>query len=76
MHAVIKKACNGADGHRFQCARLVAAYLQSQSQASSLRQGGDKPSGFWSEFWWYQHFTNFEVVWPPTGEKFRNLALN
>jgi len=31
-----------AGGHRRQHARLVAAYLQSQSQASSRRQRGDK----------------------------------
>jgi len=30
------------DGHRRQHARLVAAYLQSQSQAASLGQRGDK----------------------------------
>jgi len=22
-----------------------------------------KPTGFW----WYQHFANFEVTWPPSG---------
>ena len=37
-----KKTNKGADGHRRQRARLVAAYLQSQSQASSLGQRGQK----------------------------------
>jgi len=37
-----KKPRKGADGHRRQRARLVAAYLQSQSQASSLGQREDK----------------------------------
>jgi len=37
-----KKAPQGADGHRRQHTRLVAVYLQSQSQASSLGQRGDK----------------------------------
>jgi len=32
----------GADGHRRQSARLVAAYLQSQSQAFNLGQRRDK----------------------------------
>jgi len=38
----IKKPLKGADGHCRQRAWLVAAYLQSQSQASSLCQRGDK----------------------------------
>jgi len=37
-----KKPHKGADGHRRQHSRLVAAYLQSQSQAYSLGQRGDK----------------------------------
>ena len=37
----IKKPCKGADGHRRQHARLVADYLQSQSQGCSLGQCGD-----------------------------------
>jgi len=38
----------GADSHRRQRALLVAAYLQSQSHASSRRQHGDKTQcSFW-----------------------------
>jgi len=37
-----KKPRKGANGHCRQHARLVPAYLQSQSQASSLGQHGDK----------------------------------
>ena len=37
-----RKPRKGADGHRRQNAVLVAAYVQSQSQASSLGQRGDK----------------------------------
>jgi len=38
-----KNPRNGADGHRRQCARLVATYLQSQSQLlASRKQRGDK----------------------------------
>jgi len=39
---LIKKPRKGADGHRRQSARLVAAYLQSQSETSSLGQRRDK----------------------------------
>jgi len=38
----IKKPPKGADGYRRQHARLIVAYLQSQSQDSSLGQRGDK----------------------------------
>jgi len=37
-----KKTRKGADGHHRQREWLVVAYLQSQSQASSRRQCGDK----------------------------------
>jgi len=37
-----KKPRKGDDSHRHQRAWLVAAYLQSQSQASTLGQRGDK----------------------------------
>jgi len=39
---LIKKAPQGAHGHRRKHAQLVAAYLQSQSQAYRLGQHGDK----------------------------------
>ena len=37
----IKKPRKGSDGHCRQHARLVAAYLQSQSQGCNLGQRGD-----------------------------------
>ena len=40
-HGPIKKPRKGVDVHRRQHARLVAAYLQSQSQGCSLGQCGD-----------------------------------
>jgi len=40
----------GADSHRRQRALLVAAYLQSQSHASSRRQHGDKTQWFLAIF--------------------------
>jgi len=42
-----RKLHKGGDSHRHQHARLAAAYVQSQSQASSLGQHGDKTSEFW-----------------------------
>ena len=45
-----------AGGHRRQHARLVAAYLQSQSQASSRRQRGDKTQ-------WNLVIATFRELW-------------
>jgi len=42
LRYLIKKDRKGADDHRRQHVRLAAAYLQSQSEASSLGQHGDK----------------------------------
>ena len=42
MLLVIKKPRKGPDGHHRQHAWLVVAYLQSQLQASSFHQRGDK----------------------------------
>ena len=41
LHRAAIKAPQKADGHRRQHARLVAAYLQSQSQGCSLGQRGE-----------------------------------
>jgi len=50
LRYLIKKDRKGADDHRRQHVRLAAAYLQSQSEASSLGQHGDKTQWIIS-FW-------------------------
>ena len=68
-----KKPRKETDGHGRQRARLVAAYLQSQSQASSRRPRRDKTQ-------WILLISTFHElrnhVTANLGEKFRNLAPN
>jgi len=62
MQPVNKKPLKGADSHHHQHARLVVAYQQSQSQASSHRHRGDKSQ------WILMISTSHELrsQWPTT----------
>ena len=51
----------GADSHRRQRALLVAAYLQSQSHASSRRQHGDKTQCSFCQFSELQKFHDLDL---------------
>jgi len=65
-----KNSHGRADGHRHKHAQLVVAYLQSQSQASSLRQRGDKTQWILVISTFCQLGSHVTANW----EKFRNLA--
>jgi len=71
-----KKPRKETDGHGRQRARLVAAYLQSQPQASSLGQYGDKTQWILLISTFYELRSHVTANWEKNSEIWLRMAVD